>query len=138
VADASKRRVYGWPASTGRSSWPIIESQTFTVPPGIWAHSRPSVTADGVFPLVHQGALTPESKLPFRIRSYGGASAAVAGTALVRGTRRKALRLIAEILRNLVMQLPPEGKCAGSAFTIGQRVSGVPVHGADASEACQD
>ena len=85
---ASELDRAGWPtrrtagctadrSSSGRSSWPIIESHGFTVPAGICAHSRPSTTLAGVFPLVHHGSF-PTSKVPFSTRSYGGSAAATA------------------------------------------------------------
>ncbi|MDP4500924.1 hypothetical protein Q9G87_03035 [Nonomuraea sp. G32] len=68
LAEAVKRRVYGWPSSNGTSFWPIMESHGFVVPAGTSAHNRPDSTRDGVFWLLHQGSL-PLSKLPFRRRS---------------------------------------------------------------------
>lgn len=68
VAEAVKRRVYGWSASRGMSFWPIIESQGFTVPAGMSAHSRPDSTAEGELALLHQGVFT-ESKVPLSTRS---------------------------------------------------------------------
>ncbi len=68
VAEAVKRRVYGWLTSSGMSFWPIIESQTLTVPAGTSAHRRPEVTVDGVLPLLHHEVL-PLSNVPLRTRS---------------------------------------------------------------------
>jgi hypothetical protein len=50
------------------SFWPIIESQTLTVPAGTSAHRRPELTVDGVLPLLHHEVL-PLSNVPLSTRS---------------------------------------------------------------------
>ena len=71
-----------------------------------------------MLPLLHHGLLLPLSNVPFNTRSYCGSSAAAAGATPEAGMRRKAIRPVAERLRNLDMLLPPVGKSAGSAFTL--------------------